>query len=301
MPMTETSALTLDDAAPTIGRAAPRFRRLRVFLRNPSAVGGAVVLILIACAALAAPWIYPGDPLSIVGRPLQWPGQNVRFLLGTDALGHDVAAGILHGARMSLSVGLAATALCLTVGIVVGAIAGYAGGRIDDLLVRIIEIFQSVPHFVLLVVVIAVIEPSAPTITFAIALILWPTIARLTRAEFRSIREKEFVMAARSLGCGPVRIIFREILPNALPPIVVTASVMVASAILLESSLAFMGLGDPNVVSWGSMIGSGREQIRSAWYLTALPGLAIVFTVLALNLVGDGLNEALDPRNDEAG
>jgi peptide/nickel transport system permease protein len=152
---------------------------------------------------------------------------------------------------------------------------------------------------VLLVVLVAIAQPTAPTIIVAIAIVSWPMVARLTRAEFRAIREKDFVMAARSLGYGHARIIFREILPNALPPLIVTSSVMVASAILMEAALSFMGLGDPNVVSWGSMIGEGREEIRTAWYLSALPGLAIVLTVLALNLIADGLNDALNPRFSE--
>ena len=271
-------------------------RALKVFLANPNALFGTAFLALVIAVALLAPVLYPDDPLSMVGKPFLWPGQDPAFPLGTDALGRDVLAGILHGSRISLFVGLMATALGLTFGVIVGAIAGYFGGWIDDLLVRLIEIFQTLPSFVLLVVLVAIVQPSASTVTLAIAVISWPTVARLTRAEFRAIREKDFVMAARSLGFGHGRIIFREILPNALPPIIVTSSVMVATAVLMESALSFMGLGDPNVVSWGSMIGTGRELVRTAWYLTALPGLAIVFTVLALNLIGDGLNDALNPR-----
>jgi peptide/nickel transport system permease protein len=271
-------------------------RALRVFLRNPNAMFGVAFLSVVVLAALLAPLLYPGDPLAMVARPFLWPGQDPAYPLGTDSMGRDVLSGILHGARISLFVGLVATALGLSFGIIVGATAGYFGGRTDDLLVRLIEIFQTIPSFVLLVVMVAIAQPTAPVVTIAIAVITWPTVARLTRAEFRSIREKDFVMAARSLGYGHARIIFREILPNALPPLIVTSSVMVATAILMESALSFMGLGDPNVVSWGSMIGAGRELIRTAWYLTALPGLAIVFTVLALNLIGDGLNDALNPR-----
>ncbi|ESX93696.1 ABC transporter permease [Mesorhizobium sp. LNJC403B00] len=271
-------------------------RALRIFLRNPNAMFGVVFLSLVVLAALLAPVLYPADPLSMVARPFLWPGQNPAFPLGTDSMGRDVLSGILHGARISLFVGLVATALGLSFGILVGATAGYFGGWIDDVLVRLIEIFQTIPSFVLLVVMVAIAQPTALVVTVAIAVITWPTVARLTRAEFRAIREKDFVMAARSLGYGHARIIFREILPNALPPLIVTSSVMVATAILMESALSFMGLGDPNVVSWGSMIGAGRELIRTAWYLTALPGLAIVFTVLALNLIGDGLNDALNPR-----
>ena len=282
---------------PTAAVALTNGRRaLKVFLANPNALFGTAFLAFVIAVALLAPVLYPDDPLSMVGKPFLWPGQDPAFPLGTDSLGRDVLAGILHGSRISLFVGLMATALGLTFGVFVGAIAGYFGGWVDDLLVRLIEIFQTLPSFVLLVVLVAIVQPSATTVTLAIAVISWPTVARLTRAEFRSIREKDFVMAARSLGFGHGRIIFREILPNALPPIIVTSSVMVATAILMESALSFMGLGDPNVVSWGSMIGTGRELVRTAWYLTALPGLAIVFTVLALNLIGDGLNDALNPR-----
>lgn len=280
-------------------RRQGRGRELKIFLSNPNALFGIVVLAIIAIAALLAPVLYPGDPLEMVARPFLWPGQNAAYPLGTDSMGRDVLAGILHGAWISLTVGIAATLLGLGVGVTVGALAGYFGGLVDDLLVKLIEIFQTIPSFVLLVVLVAIAQPTTTTVTTAIAIVSWPTVARLTRAEFRAIREKDYVLAARSLGFGHARIIFREILPNALPPLIVTSSVMVASAILMESALSFMGLGDPNRVSWGSMIGSGRDVIRTAWYLTALPGLAIVFTVLALNLIGDGLNDALNPRFSE--
>ncbi|MCS3451254.1 peptide/nickel transport system permease protein [Bradyrhizobium elkanii] len=254
------------------------------------------MLLLIVAAAALAPVFYPGDPLSMVARPLLWPGQDSSFPLGSDSLGRDLAADLMHGARISLLIGFVATTIGLVVGISVGAVAGYRGGRVDDLLVRIIELFQTVPSFILLVVLVAIAQPSIVTVTWAIGLVTWPTIARLVRAEFRVLREKEFVMAARSLGFGHTRIVVREILPNALPAIIVTSSVMVATAILMEAALSFLGLGDPNAVSWGSMIGSGRELIRTAWYLTALPGLVIVMTVLSLNLIGDGLTDVLNPR-----
>ncbi|MDB5527074.1 MAG: Binding-protein-dependent transport system inner rane component family protein 28 [Devosia sp.] len=290
------------DARTTLTAAVtvpPGRRELRIFFSNPNALFGVTFLSIMVLMSIFAPLISPGDPLNMVTTPFLWPGQDAAYPLGTDAMGRDVLAGIVHGSRISLFVGLAATALGLTVGVVVGAVAGYFGGWVDDVLVRIIEIFQTLPNFVLLVVLVAIAQPSALTVTVAIAIVSWPMVARLTRAEFRAIRAKDYVMAARSLGFGCARIIFTEILPNALPPLIVTASVMVASAILMESALSFMGLGDPNVVSWGSMIGSGRELVRTAWYLTALPGLAIVFTVLALNLIGDGLNDALNPRFSE--
>jgi peptide/nickel transport system permease protein len=295
----EWSNLHAPDARLHSAASVPRrngLRALKALLHNPNALFGLAFLSIVAIAALIAPIIYPDDPLSMVTTPFLWPWQDASFPLGSDSLGRDVLSGIIWGSRVSLVVGLAATALGLGVGIVVGAVAGYFGGWIDDVLVRIIEIFQTLPSFVLLVVLVAIAEPTVWTITSGIAIVSWPTVARLTRAEFRTLREKDFVMAARSLGYGHTRIIFREILPNALPPLIVTSSVMVASAILMEAALSFMGLGDPNVVSWGSMIGSGRELIRTAWYLTALPGLAIVFTVLSLNLIADGLNDALNPR-----
>ncbi|MDI2054728.1 MULTISPECIES: ABC transporter permease [Bradyrhizobium] len=280
--------------APIVEHDRPQLiRRLR---RNPSFVAGTALLLLIVAAAALAPVFYPGDPLSMVARPLLWPGQDSSFPLGSDSLGRDLAADLMHGARISLLIGFVATTIGLVVGISVGAVAGYRGGRVDDLLVRIIELFQTVPSFILLVVLVAIAQPSIVTVTWAIGLVTWPTIARLVRAEFRVLREKEFVMAARSLGFGHTRIVVREILPNALPAIIVTSSVMVATAILMEAALSFLGLGDPNAVSWGSMIGSGRELIRTAWYLTALPGLVIVMTVLSLNLIGDGLTDVLNPR-----
>ncbi|MBP2548956.1 peptide/nickel transport system permease protein [Neorhizobium galegae] len=289
-------ALTQSSAAVT--KAGLR-RELRIFLTNPNAIIGLTFLVTVVVLALAAPYLFPGDPLEMVARPFLWPGQNPDYPLGTDSMGRDVLAGIVHGARISLTVGIAATLIGLTIGILVGAIAGYFGGLVDDVLVKLIEIFQTLPSFVLLVVLVAIAQPNVLTVTCAIGIITWPMVARLTRAEFRAIREKDYVLAARSLGYGHVRIVFREILPNALPPIIVTSSVMVAGAILMEAALSFMGLGDPNRVSWGSMIGAGRDVIRTAWYLTALPGLAIVFTVISLNLISDGLNDALNPRFSE--
>ncbi|MFN8722471.1 MAG: ABC transporter permease [Rhodospirillales bacterium] len=277
-------------------RRSAAARAVRSFLRNPAAVVGVVFLASALAMALAAPWLYPEDPLSMVARPYLWPGQNPRYPLGTDSLGRDVAAGVVWGARISLLVGFSAMAIGVATGILVGSTAGYFGGWIDDLLVRVMEVFQTAPAFLLLIVLVAILSPSVDAVIFGIGVVTWPTIARLVRAEFRAIREKDFVTAARGLGYGHARIIFVEILPNALPPIIVTASVMVATAILMESALSFMGLGDPNQISWGSMIGSGREALRTAWVLTAIPGVAIVVTVLALNLIGDGLNDALNPR-----
>jgi peptide/nickel transport system permease protein len=291
-------SLALGTPAPPV--AAMRPRALRAFLRNPAGVISLGFLLLLFAMALAAPTLYPEDPLSMVARPFLWPGQNPAYPLGTDSLGRDVAAGVVWGARVSLLVGFSAMALGVTLGLVVGSLAGYFGGRVDDVLVKVIEIFQTPPNFVLLVVLVAIAQPSVSTVIFAIAAVTWPTTARLMRAEFRALRGKDFVVAARGLGYGHARIIVREILPNALPPLIVTSSVLVATAILMESALSFLGLSDPNVVSWGSMIGAGRELLRTAWFLSAVPGVAIVLTVLALNLLGDALNDALNPRVSSA-
>jgi peptide/nickel transport system permease protein len=267
------------------------------FLRNPAAMAGSAILFVVILGALFAPVAFPGDPLDMVTRPFVWPFTNRDHLLGSDSLGRDVLAGIVHGARVSVLVGLASTALGLAVGTLVGAAAGYLGGRVDDALVRLTEIFQTFPPFLLVIVLVSIAEPSVATITLSIGIVSWPTIARLVRAEFRSLKQRDFVLAAESLGYSRLRIVFGEILPNTLAPIIVSASVMVATAILSEAALSFLGLGDPNLVSWGSMIGSGRDQLRTAAYLVVLPGSALVLAVLALNLVGDGLNDALNPRN----
>lgn len=276
--------------------AAWRASTLGRFLANPAALAGLVLLAVIAAAALGAPWLFPHDPLDMVGTPLLWPNQDPEFPLGTDTMGRDVAAGLAHGARVSLLVGLAAAALSLTIGVSVGAAAGYFGGWADRVLVRLTELFQTIPSFLLVIVIVAIAQPSVGVIALAIGVSSWPVVARLVRAEFRSLVHAEFVQAARAQGYGHLRIVLAEILPNALPPIIVTTSVLVANAILMESALSFMSLGDPNVVSWGSMIGDAREMLRTAWYLAALPGLSIVATVLALNLLGDAANDAFNPR-----
>ncbi|SHE93044.1 peptide/nickel transport system permease protein [Lampropedia hyalina DSM 16112] len=276
--------------------APSRHAAWKAFLRNPSALAGLLLLAFVTLAAVFAHVLFPGDPLDMVALPLLWPGQEAPFVLGTDSLGRNVLAGLAHGGRVSLMVGAIAAAISLLIGVLVGATAGYFGGWLDDLLVRLTELVQTIPTFLLVIVIVAIGQPSVKVIVFAIGAASWPVIARLVRAEFRTLRESEFVQAARSQGFSDRWIIFREILPNALPPVVVTTSVLVATAILMESALSFLGMGDPNVVSWGSMIGEGRELLRTAWYLTAVPGAAIILTVLSLNLVGDGINDAFNPR-----
>ncbi len=275
-----------------------RASRLRsAILRNPSLLIGAAILLTVVLAAATAPWVFPGDPQDMVGSPTLWPGEDPAFPLGTDSLGRDVATGLAYGARVSLLVGVSAAAIGLVIGTLVGALGGYFGGWLDNALVRLTELFQTVPTFLLVIVLVAIGQPSARLIALSIGVSSWPVIARLVRAQFRSLRQADFVMAARALGYGPARIILREIMPNAMAPVIVSTSVLVANAILTEAGLAFLNMGDPNLVSWGSMIGDGRALLRTAWFLTALPGAAIAVTVLSLNLLGDGLNEVLNPRS----
>jgi peptide/nickel transport system permease protein len=269
---------------------------LRSYFRSPPAVIGLLLLLVVIGMAATADWLFPRDPLALAGRPLVWPFQNPRFWLGTDNSGRDIAAQIFHGARISLLIGLVATAIAVLIGIVIGAVAGYYGGIVDTVLMRVTEAFQTLPNFLLLLVLVVVFGSTLATVTVAIGVVSWPAPARLTRAEFLSLRNREFVQAGRTLGQRDWRLIFGEILPNALPPVIVYASVVMAVAILLESALAFLRLSDPNVASWGNLIGLGRDVLRVQWYVSAIPGVAILVTVLAVSLVGQGLNDALNPR-----
>ncbi|WP_439493602.1 ABC transporter permease [Bosea sp. (in: a-proteobacteria)] len=269
---------------------------LKLYFRSPPAVIGLLLLMLVLAMAISADWLYPRDPLALAGRPLIWPFANPRFLLGTDNSGRDIAAQIFHGARISLLIGLVATLISVVIGITIGAVAGYYGDWVDTVLMRVTEAFQTLPNFILLLVLVAVFGSTITTVTVAIGIVSWPASARLTRAEFLSLRNREFVQAGRTLGLRDARLIFGEILPNALPPVIVYASVVMAIAILLESALAFLKLSDPNVASWGNLIGAGRDVLRVQWYVSAIPGVAILVTVLAVSLVGQGLNDALNPR-----
>lgn len=266
------------------------------FAQNRGALVGLFILIAIILMAVSAPLIYPESPWRMLQRPFLPPLEVDGFPLGTDTMGRNVAAGIMHGAWVSLLIGLVSTLVALTIGVPLGAIAGYYGGLIDDALMRFTEFFQTIPNFALAIVLVAIMQPSVASIVLAIALVSWPPVARLVRAEFMSLRHREYVEAARLLGQTNRTIILRQILPNTLSPIIVLASLMVATAILLESALSFLGLGDPNVMSWGYMIGAARTVIRQAWWLSFFPGLAILLTVLALNLVGEGLDDALNPK-----
>lgn len=271
--------------------AAEFWRRFR---RNRGAVLGLVIVLLIVAVAIAGPAVYSIDPFDMIGRPNQLP--SARFPFGTDVSGRDILAGLLHGARVSLLIGLSASLAATAIGLVVGGTAGFYGGWLDIVLMRTTDFFLTIPSFVLAVVIVAIFQPSIFTITAAIAIVSWPSVARLARAEFAAQNARDYVEACRAMGMGNGEIMLRQILPNALPPVIVVSSLMVATAILTESGLSFLGLGDPNIMSWGYMIGVGRTVLRSAWWVSAIPGVTILVTVLAVNLVGEGLNEALNPR-----
>ncbi|MGX1098961.1 ABC transporter permease [Amorphus sp. MBR-141] len=273
---------------------------LRRFLRSPEGMLGLVVLLLIAAIALCAPLVFPGDPLAIAGRPLLAPFADPRFPLGTDQLGRDLAAELMHGARTSLLVGISAAVAAIVVGSLVGTVAGFFGGLVDEAMMRVVDAFQIVPGFLLALAFVSVTGPSLAVIVAAIALGAWPGPARLARAEVLSIRERDYIAAARVIGMRPAEIAFKEILPNALPPVLALVSVIVASAVLIEAALSFLGLGDPNSVTWGSMIAEGRNMLRSAAYLSIIPGLGLVATVLGVYLFGEGLVDSLAFRRRRA-
>ncbi len=264
--------------------------------RNRGAVIGFALLAVVILVALLAPLLYDQSPWRMVQRPFLPPMAVDGFWFGTDTLGRDIGAGLAYGAQVSLLIGLVSTVVALAIGVPLGAIAGYFGGWLDDALMRFTEFFQTIPSFALAIVIVAILEPSISSIVLAIALVSWPPVARLVRGEFLSLRSREYVQAAVLSGLSPPAIIFRQVLPNTISPIIVLASLMVASAILLESALSFLGLGDPNVMSWGYMIGAGRTVLRQAWWICVFPGVAILLTVLSLNLIGEGLNDAFNPR-----
>ena len=270
----------------------------RRFCRNKGAVVGLVVLAVVAVIALLGPLFIEYGSWDMVDSPFVPPMGAEGRLLGTDTMGRDILAGVIYGARVSLLIGLVSTVVSLMIGVSVGAISGYCGGWVDAVLMRFTELFQSVPSFALAIVLVAIFEPSVGSMVAAIAVVSWPPVARLVRGEFLTLRQRDFVSAALLAGQSTPRVILTQILPNAVSPIVVMASLMVASAILLESSLSFLGLGDPNQMSWGYMVGTARTVMRQAWWMAVFPGLSIVLTVLALNLVGEGLNDGLNARAD---
>ena len=269
-------------------------------LRSPEGATGLAVLCLLALTALFAGVLFPRDPLSIVGPALLPPFSDASLPLGTDRLGRDVLAELVHGTRASLAVGIAAAFVALVFGLLIGTLAGFAGGLVDEALMRVVDAFQIVPAFLLALAFVSVIGASLPVVVLAIALGAWTGPARLARAEVLSIRERDYVAAARVIGMRPLEIALSEILPNALPPVLALSSVIVASSILVEAALSFLGLSDPNIVTWGSMIAEGRNVLRSAPFLSIMPGIALMVTVLGVYLFSEGLADVLAKRRAAA-
>lgn len=269
---------------------------LNRFAANRGAAIGAFLLLAVVLAGVFASVLYEESPWTMVAQPLIEPFTDSSYPLGTDMLGRDIAAGLVHGARVSLMIGVISTAVAVFVGVLVGALAGYYGKWVDDSLMRATEFFQTVPQLAMAMVLVAIFKPSLYSIVGAIAMVSWPPIARLVRSEFMTLKQREFVQAAIVIGQRPSRIILTQILPNTASPIIVTASLMTATAILTESALSFLGLGDRNLMSWGYMIGAARTMLRESQWMSLWPGIAIMLTVLSINLIGEGLNDALNPQ-----
>lgn len=264
------------------------------YRRNRAAVFGLGLVVFFMVLAILSPLIAPFRPLSIGKDSFHRPDST--YLMGTDDLGRDLFSGVLWGARVSIMVGLLAALTSTLIGIIIGSLSGYYGGVLDDLLMRITEFFLVIPRFFLVLVIVALFGNSIWNIIIVIGVLSWPVTARLVRVEFLSLREKEFVEGVRAIGASDFRIILDHILPNATPSIVVSGSLQVARAILMEAGLSFLGLGDPNQVSWGVMLYNAQRFLRHAWWTATFPGLAIFLVVIGFNLVGDGLNDALNPK-----
>jgi peptide/nickel transport system permease protein len=273
---------------------------IKRFSRNRLSVIGSIIVLLLIATSLLAPFISPYDPTAIdVYNVLSPPGKT--HLLGTDDLGRDLLSRIIWGSRVSLKVGFVAVGIAITIGIVIGSLAGFYGGRVDAILMRFVDIMLAFPTFFLILAVISILEPNIFTIMAVIGVTSWMDVARLVRAEFLTLKERDFVGAAIAIGVSDTRLIFRHILPNALSPVFVAATFGVGGAILTESGLSFLGLGvQPPDPSWGNILTAGKDNIEIAWWLSLYPGLAILITVLSYNLVGEGLRDALDPRLWEA-
>lgn len=266
---------------------------IRATLACRDGAAGAGLLALVAMLALAAPLLVPGDPLAMAGRPMLGPFADAALPLGTDRLGRSVWAGLLHGARSSLTTGLAVATIALAAGAACGAMAGYLGGAVDEALMRMADAVQTVPSFLLAMAIVSVLGPSATGVVMALAAGSWTATARMVRAEVIGLRGRSFVEASRLVGRPPLAIAFQVVLPNALAPAIALVAVVVAGAILSESALAFLGLSDPNRASWGAMIAEGRSVLRTAPHVVIAPGIALFVTVLGVSLLGEGLRKAL--------
>ena len=269
---------------------------LKELMKNPMSCTGLLFVVALALVAIFAKELSPYDPQAIdTYHILEAPSQS--HLLGTDALGRDVLSRLIYGARISLLVGIVAVGIATAIGTVLGAIAGFYGGVVDMVIMRLVDVMLCFPTIFLIMAVIAFLEPSIWNIMAVIGLTSWMGVARLVRAEFLSLRSRDFVLAAKVIGASDWRILFGHILPNAIAPVIVAATLGVGSAILTESALSFLGIGvQPPTPSWGNMLTAGKDNIEIAWWLSVFPGLAILITVLAYNLLGEGLREVLDPR-----
>jgi peptide/nickel transport system permease protein len=267
---------------------------LRLFCSNRAALLGLIIVTVFVFIGLFGPLIFPADPFEPVAAPLSAPGEFT--LLGTDYLGRDVAIGMVYGTRPTLIIAATATLVTVLIGITIGAIAGFYGGMIDNVLMRITEFFQVLPPLVFAMVIVAVFSSDMVVVVLAIAITTWTTEARLTRAEFLKIREREYVTSARAMGARNARIISQVILPNAMPPLVVAITLRVGITIIYEAALSFLGLTDPDVMTWGKMIGLSRDFFFDAWWTVTFPGVAILLVVLCIALIGDGLNDAFNPK-----
>ena len=277
-------------------------RVLRELIRNKAALMGLLILLGVACSAILAPLIVPSDPtaqeITLRLKPPGWRTPDGRtYLLGTDHLGRDILSRLTFGARISLIIGFSAVAIAGTLGTLIGLVAGYRGGRVDDLCMRLTDTMLAMPFILLALAVIAVLGPSLRNIIFVLGITSWVSYARVVRGEVLTLRTREFIVAARALGSGGRRIVFGHLLPNVLTPVIVIATLEVARMVILESALSFLGLGvQPPTPTWGGMLADGRAYLSSAWWLATLPGLSIMLTVLGINLLGDWLRDVLDPR-----
>jgi ABC-type dipeptide/oligopeptide/nickel transport system permease subunit len=290
------------DAA-VLRSAGDRSRAWAKLVRNPAALAGAVILVVVLGAALGADWVAPHDPTkqSLIRRftpPVWQAGGNAAYPLGTDQVGRDILSRMIHGARISLLVGTLAVVVSLLVGVTLGLLSGFRAGRVDTVVMTIVDVTWSFPQLLLALAFVAALGPSLVTIILVLGLTGWERYARVVRAEVLALREKEFIEAARAMGIGATRIVLRHLLPNTLSSIVVLSTLQVAQAILQESALSFLGVGSGSAYpTWGQMSALGRDFVTVAWWLPTFPGFAILLTVLAINLVGDRLRDALDPRS----
>jgi peptide/nickel transport system permease protein len=267
------------------------------FRNRKAGVTGAAFILALLLLAIFAPMLAPYDPTAISAMRLTEPG--LLHWMGTDNVGKDVFSGVLYGVRVSLAVGMLAGIISLSIGLVVGCVAGYYGGWIDSTLMRISEFFQVIPRFFLAVLIVAFLGGGVGKLIVVIGLLSWPTVARIIRAQFLAYKEREVVESARAMGFSDFYIIAKEILPNAIPPAIVQATLDISEAILLEAGLSFFGLGSPGEPSWGEMLNRAQPFLRSAWWMSLFPGLAIFLLVLAFNMIGDALNDILNPDNKE--